>query len=860
MTKIIKSEEYKEYYFYKQKGFNAKERKEIPLKFKPFDIIRHYEPLNFSLPTVTDEQIEKCKQHIIDKAKEKNFTLKYTDEDYYYLTQCKEIKKEAEYFLIGKFDKINGKISTLKDGFVYKYLAVLDYEYLTINTEEFYELIHSKLSKYSYMIYKSVSYTEVHPRFRVVVDTSREMNEGENLATLKSIVNLIGIKPDPLSFTYNQIQGLPLIINGGDYEPIVNHGEAYPVQEAVREKEKVKPSYTASNVQNNSILVSDKAFKSMFERYLKIDYENIKPGAPDEYNRILNILLALSCDVCYKVISYEVACECSDLLANIGATPEEYKKDNLKKIKHAINSWENNPNYFENEKSCSMLDKFKIVGDEELKNQVKSYSTFNISSNDELFKVLSEIGDKWRDEHTIVNEKTGKKTVPIMKFYTIAKILLENVPIKKSGVNEEITLLYYYDYSKGIYTTNEDYIKACVKKVEFRYKLTKLKDITEDLRANTRFENHYRPEHLIAVGNGLFNEKTKELEPFDPKHFITAKVDTNYNPYAIVNYEKIKDTYFNYDKWLSSIACGNPEVITLLWQLKNEALNPNKTRRKIAIMLGGGTNGKSTFRELLINLIGKNKVSVSTPHELQARFGIYPLEGKICNYGDEVGTKPLDEIDKLKSISSGESINYERKGEDMRNYDFKTLLLFNSNGMPPIKEKTEAVLDRLLIIPFKANFNGKADKSIKNEKLKNKVILEYVLYKALHLEFEEFIIPEIVKEEIEKFKSENDSIYSYMLQYIDNDYHNISCIPISSITEKYEEYCEDNGYNPRQRIGKQFETHLNNKFKNNNYKYEVRNHRFSEVNTEELHRYCINIKPLEGKVKSALKQIIIKND
>lgn len=860
MTRINKSEQYKEYFFYKQEGFNARERKEIPLKFKPFDIIRHYEPLNFSLPTVTDEQVAKCKQHIIDEAEKKGFSLKYTDEDYYYLTQCNEIKKKAEYFLIGKFDKVDGKISTLKNGFVYKYLAVLDYEYLTVDTEEFYKLIHSKLSKYSYMIYKSVSYTEVHPRFRVIVDTSREMNEGENLETLKSIVELIGIEPDPLSFTYSQIQGLPLIINSGDYEPIVNHGEAYPVQEAVKQENKIKSNYTASSIENNGILVSDEAFKSMFERYLVIDYENIKPGAIDEYNRTLNILLALSRDVCYKVISYEVACECSELLANIGATPEEYKQGNLKKINHAIKHWQNNPNYFENEKSYSMLDKFKIVGDEELKNQVKSYSTFNISSNDELFKILSEIGDKWRNEHTIVNEKTGKKTVPILPFYTIAKILLENVPIKKSGVNEEIALLYYYDYSKGIYTTNEDYIKACVKKVEFRYKLTKLKDITEDLRANTKFESHYRPEHLIAVGNGLFNEKTKELEPFDPKHFITAKVDTNYNPYAVANYEKIKDTYFNYDKWLSSIACGDPEVITLLWQLKNEALNPNKTRRKIAIMLGGGTNGKSTFRELLINLIGKDKVSVSTPHELQERFGIYPLEGKICNYGDEVGTKPLDEIDKLKSISSGESINYERKREDMRSYDFKTLLLFNSNGIPPIKEKTEAVLNRLLIIPFKANFNGKADKSIKNEKLKNKVILEYVLYMSLHLEFEEFIIPKIVKEEIEKFKSENDSIYSYMLQYIDNDYHNISCIPISSITEKYEEYCEDNGYKPRQRIGKQFETHLNNKFKNNNYKYEVRNHRFSEVNTEELHRFCINIKPLEGKVSSALKQIIIKND
>ena len=190
----------KEYYFYKQTGFNARERKEIPLQFKPFDIITRYEPINFLLPNVTDEQIEKCKQHYIKKAEEKNFTLKYTDEDYHYLTQCNEIKQKAEYFLIGKFDKVNGEISTLKSGFVYKYLAVLDYENLYLDTEEFYELIRSKLSTYSYMIYKSVSYTEVHPRFRVIVDTSREMNEGENLATLKSIVDLIEIEPDPLSY------------------------------------------------------------------------------------------------------------------------------------------------------------------------------------------------------------------------------------------------------------------------------------------------------------------------------------------------------------------------------------------------------------------------------------------------------------------------------------------------------------------------------------------------------------------------------------------------------------------------------------------------------------------------------------
>ena len=848
----------KEYYFYKQTGFYAKKgREEIQVNLTPFEILTRYQPKNFDLPIVPGEQVEEYKQHIIDKAEEKNFTLNYTDEDYHYLTQCSEIKKEAEYFLIGKFDKVNGEISTLKTGFVYKYLAVLDYEYLSVDTEEFYELIRSKLSKYSYMIYKSVSYTEVHPRFRVIVDTSREMNEGENLATLKSIVELIGIEPDPLSFTYNQIQGLPLIINGGDYEPIINHGEAYPVQKARRLRNRKNKT-----ISDNGTRISDEDYKEMFQRYLELDIENINTDDDNNYNRALGILLSLSRDVCYNIISEKVAYECSDLLANIGATPEKYSQENLEKINHAIRSWESDNNYFENEQSYSMLQKFEIVGREKDTNftYLVKYSGDNvISSTKELHNKLFELGEQWRKENTIVNEKTGKETIPQMPFYVIAKYILENIPIRKSGVNENISMLYFYDFSKGIYTSNEDYLKSCINKLEFRYKLTKFKDITEDLRANTRFECYYRPKHLIAVGNGLFNTKTKKLEPFNPKHFITAKVNTNYNENAIENYEAIRKD-FDYDDWLNTTSCNNEEVVTLLWQLKNEALNPNKTRRKIAIMLGSGTNGKSTFREMIINLIGDTNVSGSTPQELQSRFGLSSLEGKICNYGDEVGTKPLDEMDKLKSISSGESVNYEWKNKDIREYAFKTLLLFNSNEMPVIKDKSEASLDRLLIIPFNANFKGKADKSIKDEKLKNKIVLEYILYKALHLDFEKFIVPKVVQQELEKYKSENDSVYSYMLQYVDNDYHHISCIPVSCITEKYEEYCEENGYRPRQRIGKQFETHLNNRFENNDYKYEVRNHRFSEENIKELQGYSIYIKPLEGKVSSALKQVIIKND
>ena len=774
-------------------------------------------------------------------------------EEYQYTEEYKLSK--AYYFISGEFtEATNGEYHRNNGGLLSRDLICIDIEDTKMEATEVLNTIQESLKEYKYVLYSTFKHEESNPRLRLVLEPSRDIVKDEYKPTIQHVMALVGVNYDTKCETWSQLSGLPIVKKGNEHI-FIKHldGLPYPVQEAAKEEKKVKVEYTASDVR-----LSDEDFKEMFIRYLELDNENLNPGDSEEYNRALSVLLSLARDVCYKDISYDVACECSDLLANIGANPDKYREDNLNKINHAIKSWQSNSNYFENEKSYSMLQRFEIVGNKKDKNfayLVRCKLNKPISNTSELHWRLFTIGEQWRKENTIVNKKTGKKIISQMPFYIIAKFLQENIPIKKGGIHEDTALLFFYDFSKGIYTSNEDYIKTCIKKLEIRYKLTKLKDITEDLRANTKFEKPYRPEHLIAVGNGLFNTKTKLLESFNPKYFITAKVDTNYNINALKNYEAIKDIYFNYDNWLNSIACGDPEIIALFWQLTNEAINPNKTRRKIAIMLGSGTNGKSTFRQMIINLIGDTNISVATPHELQSRFGLTSLEGKICNYGDEVGTKPLDEMDKLKSISSGESVNYELKNKDVRNYDFKTLLIFNSNEIPLIKDKSEAVLNRLLIIPFKANFEGVKDESIKDEKLKDKRILEYILYTALNLEFDKFIVPKAVQQQLEVYKQENDSIYNFMLSYIDEGYHRVSCVPISFITNDYENYCYENGYNPRKRIGKQLEIHLNNRFKGDIYQYEVKNHRFTKENTVELRRFGKNTEILENNVKSALKRV-----
>ena len=813
-----------EYYFYKQKGFNANKREEIQTNFTPFEILTRYQPKDYNLPNVSNEKVETYKSELIKKAKEKNFTLNYSEQDYYYLTQCKEIKKEAEYFLIGKFNKVNGKFSTKKEDFIYKNLAVLDYENLSFTTEEFYKLIQSKLANYSYMIYKSVSYTEIHPRFRLIVDIDREMSEQENTSTIKSIANLIGVEPDTASYTYSQIQGLPLTINGNEYKPIINNATPYPVQEAVKEEKKVITNYTSSDT---NTLLTDEDYTEMFKRYLELDHENINTGDSKEYDRALGILLSVTRDVCYNIISYDVACECSDLLANIGANPDKYREDNLNKINHAIKSWQNNPNYFEKKKSYSMLQRFEIVGNEKDKTftYLVNYKLNKpIFSTGELHWRLFTIGEQWRAENTKI-DKDGNEKIPVMNFNIISNILKQQIPMKLTGETEDTSTIYSYSFNEGIYTGQEAYINRAIAKLEFRFDPRKYTQVHKYLKTQLPFLSKLENKNLIAVNNGVFNNKTEQLEPFNPNYFITSKLATKYNIHAISNYSTIEDTYFNVDNWFLSIANGNEELVKLLWEIVNEAINPNHTREKMAILYGEGNNGKGTFQAMLTNLIGIENISTLTPHDFSGEFKLEMLQGKVCNIGDDISNKYLDDVSNLMSIVTGDPVAVNRKGKSVITARFKLLNIFSANKLPKVRNKSQGAYRRLLIIPFNADFNGQVqDRRIKEDYLKNKIILEYILYKALHLDFEKFSTTRATDEMLEEYKEDNDYLYSFTKDwYVLRNLPKVERVPLPLVKMEFKNYIETNYYDYKitGSFGKELVIHLNNIYKEVGYKYKV---------------------------------------
>ncbi|MGO4960665.1 DNA primase family protein [Jeotgalibaca porci] len=355
--------------------------------------------------------------------------------------------------------------------------------------------------------------------------------------------------------------------------------------------------------------------------------------------------------------------------------------------------------------------------------------------------------------------------------------------------------LCVYDTEKGIYTEDTLEIQKLIFEKENRYKKANVEDVMFKIKMMVNRHEPTIDRYLIPVNNGVFNLKTKELLSFSPTYYFTSKITTNY-------IENAPKPEWDFDNWLDEIACGDQEVTELLWQLVNEAVNGSYSRGEYFILVGDGNNAKGSFQMLLINLIGKENVSTLKIHEFGDRFRSYQLQGKVANIGDDIDSEYIRDNGFLQSLITMDLVTLEQKNKDAFSVQMGIGVIFSANKIPKMSNKTNGTYRRQTIIPFKAHFEGKEDKSIKEEKLKDKTVLEYVLHKALQLDFEKFIVPRVVKEAKEEFKKENDPVLEFYTEvirpYLDSENelfdNGLNRIPSNYAYKLYCHFAKQNGY------------------------------------------------------------------
>ena len=392
---------------------------------------------------------------------------------------------------------------------------------------------------------------------------------------------------------------------------------------------------------------------------------------------------------------------------------------------------------------------------------------------------------------TILRDEAFKKPVFFNKnggflFDKFANFLRMNHHIVK--VNGQMHI-----YKDGIYVNGQRYIEAEMIKHISNLNRSKRAEVLTYLDIMIGDSVQSSDANLIAFKNGVYDIETGELMPFSPEYIILNKI----------NYDFIPDAYSEVaDKTLLKLSCNDEEIRSLLEEVIGYTFYRRNELRKSFILIGDKANGKSTYLDMIKTLLGDANTAALDLKELGDRFKPAELFGKLANIGDDIGDEFIANPAIFKKLVSGDRINVERKGQDPFDFNNYSKLLFSANNIPRIKNKSGAVLDRLVIIPFNARFSVNDedfDPYIKY-KLRKPESIQYLIQVGIAglrrvLENRKFTTSLKVEKEIREYEENNNPILLFFKEDIQ-----IENEPTREIYAKYNEFCMANSFNPMSNI------------------------------------------------------------
>lgn len=298
--------------------------------------------------------------------------------------------------------------------------------------------------------------------------------------------------------------------------------------------------------------------------------------------------------------------------------------------------------------------------------------------------------------------------------------------------------------------------------------------------------------NLIAFNNGLFDIIAKELKPFDAQEVITNKIPWDYDPEA---YSEIAD------KTLNKLACNDPQIRALLEECIGYCFYRRNELSKAFVLTGDKSNGKSTFLDMVKNVLGEMNFSALDLAELDERFSVATMAGKLANIGDDISDDFLQgrSVANFKKLVSGNQVKAEIKNDPNVFFMKPTVkLLFSANEIPRMKDKTGAVLRRLVIIPFKARFSPSDpdyDPYI-TYKLRDESVMKYLIRLGLEgleriMQNRKFTSSAKVEKELEEYERQNNPILLFLEE---KERCEIENQPTKDVHLAYRVFCSENGF------------------------------------------------------------------
>ena len=380
-------------------------------------------------------------------------------------------------------------------------------------------------------------------------------------------------------------------------------------------------------------------------------------------------------------------------------------------------------------------------------------------------------------------EDSAEKSTPVL----IATLILEKYDIATMEDNGEI---WVFNKKEGIWQRRgERLIRShCLFIQEESARQRFIEEVLYFVRMQTLQERDAffnEPSHFIPMKNCIVDIRDMSTELwYTRKRRFNSKFPVNFKP----------DTPCpEIGKFLNDV-CETPQDAVTLLQFIGYCFYRAMPIHRALILLGEGSNGKSTFLEVLRRLLSEKNVCSVALQELQSsRFASAKFYNKYANLYGDLSADALTQSGLFKMLTGGDSISAERKFQEPFTFTNHAKMIFSANRLPMTYDDSDAFFRRIIMINFPTVFEDKDTKLI--DKLTTEAELEGLAWQALGnlhalLKKGDFHYAKTTDETRKLYTRRSDSVACFVADRIDQDPE--GWITRDDLYKEYIGFCKEN--------------------------------------------------------------------
>jgi putative DNA primase/helicase len=324
----------------------------------------------------------------------------------------------------------------------------------------------------------------------------------------------------------------------------------------------------------------------------------------------------------------------------------------------------------------------------------------------------------------------------------------------------------FYEYQNGVYIrrevkTIESYVKELFGEKPRRSKIDEIvKLLAIDCHIETEALNNSKNNYL-DLKNGLFDLANFKLISHTPDYISIIQLPVNYDPKATC------------PLWKKTLRTSLPEDRALhdvLQEWAGYCVTQDVKHEKAMIFDGEGANGKGVVGDTIAAMLGKDNCSAVHLADLDRGAQRASLFGKLLNFASEISSKEIVSDSYFKSIVSGDLITGEAKYKNPFTFRPFCKMMFATNNLPRVNDKSYGFYRKLIIIPFNQKFvdsNGQGPRKDKKRRAKLLKEIDGIFLWALQglkrLEKRGFFTePKVILGKIEEYRRQNNPIIQFV--------------------------------------------------------------------------------------------------